>query len=318
MKSIIFRVFSLIIVLSVLCSLLALSSCKNVDSGEDNILFTDALGREVSVKKNPSRVAALLGSFADVWTLSGGELCASSEDGWDDFGLDLEGAVNIGGAHSPSLELLVSADPELVIASASTASNVDMREPLEAMGITVVYFDVKSFDDYLDMLNVCTDITGRKDLYEKNGLAVKEKIDLIKSRYAESDIPEEDRKILLLRVASGFVKAKGSHGTVLGEMLCDIGCINIADSNRDLLENLSIEVIIRENPRHIFAVTMGNDTEAAQKSLEKLMKENSAWSTLDAVKSGRLHMMDKRLFNLKPNARWAESYEILYDKLTKK
>jgi hypothetical protein len=28
--------------------------------------------------------------------------------------------------------------------------------------------------------------------------------------------------------------------------------------------------------------------------------------------------MDKTLFNLKPNARWAESYEILYEKLTKK
>ena len=29
------------------------------------------------------------------------------------------------------------------------------------------YFDVDNFDDYLKMLDICTDITGRKDLYDK-------------------------------------------------------------------------------------------------------------------------------------------------------
>ena len=288
------------------------------NENKNTVVFTDALGREVNIKKNPERVAALLGSFADVWMLAGGKLCASADDAWEDFGLELDDAVNIGGAHSPSLELLISADPDFVIASASTASNVEMRETLEAMGIAVAYFDVDSFDDYLKMLDICTDITERKDLYEQNGLAIKAQIDEIKAEYKNSDIPEDERKVLLLRAASSFVKAKGSSGTILGEMLHDMGCINIADSNTSLLENLSVEAIIREEPHHIFVVTMGSDTEAAEKSLENLMKENPALSTLDAVKNGRLHVMDKTLFNLKPNARWAESYGILYDKLTKK
>ena len=288
------------------------------NENKNTVVFTDALGREVNIKKNPERVAALLGSFADVWMLAGGKLCASAEDAWEDFGLELDDAVNIGGAHSPSLELLISADPDFVIASASTASNVEMRETLEAMGIAVAYFDVDSFDDYLKMLDICTDITERKDLYEQNGLAIKAQIDEIKAEYKNSDIPEDERKVLLLRAASSFVKAKGSSGTILGEMLHDMGCINIADSNTSLLENLSVEAIIREEPHHIFVVTMGSDTEAAEKSLENLMKENPALSSLDAVKNGRLHVMDKTLFNLKPNARWAESYGILYDKLTKK
>ena len=308
---------SFVLIIGVLFSM---SACNNQhkDENENTITFTDALDREVSVVKNPKRVAALLGSFADVWTLAGGKLCAAAEDAWEDFGLDLENAVNIGGAHSPSLELLISAAPDVVIASASTASHVEMKETLEAMGITVAYFDVDNFDDYLHMLNICTDITERKDLYEQNGLAIKDTIDKIKSQYVEADIPKAERKILLLRTASGFVKAKGSSGTILGEMLADMGCINIADGDASLLENLSVEAVIRENPYHIFAVTMGSDTEAAKRSLENLIKENPAWSTLEAVKEGRLHIMDKTLFNLKPNDRWAESYGILYEKLTKK
>lgn len=313
-----FKIIAIIICFSILSGLLTACSSEQNEYNQSAVTFTDALGREVSVPKKPERVAALLGSFADVWTLAGGQLCASAEDALEDFGLQLGDAVNIGGAHSPSLELLISADPDFVIASASTASNVELKETLKAMGITVAYFDVDNFDDYLNMLNICTDITGRKDLYEQNGLAVKTQIDKIKAQYSEADIPECERKILLLRAASSFVKAKGSSGTVLGEMLYDMGCINIADSNTSLLENLSVEAIIREEPYHIFVVTMGSDTEAAKRSLENLMKENPALSTLDAVKNGRLHVMDKTLFNLKPNDRWAESYEILYEKLTEK
>lgn len=310
----------IIVIVLLLSTLFSVTACNGnyENENESTVTFTDALGREVSVQKNPERVATLLGSFADVWMLAGGELCATAEDAWEDFGLDLGNAVNIGGAHSPSLELLISADPDLVIASASTASNVEMKETLEAMGITVAYFDVDNFEDYLNMLNICTDITERKDLYEQNGLAIKAQIDNIKAQYAEANIPDIQRKVLLLRAASSFVKAKGSRGTILGEMLSDMGCINIADSNTGLLENLSVEAIVREEPHHIFVVTMGSDTEAAKKSLENLMKENPAWNTLDAVKNGRLHVMDKTLFNLKPNDRWAESYEILYEKLTKK
>lgn len=315
------KVFHNLICFVMICAVilsagLLLTVCKGREETRPGVTFTDALGREVTVPQTPERVAALLGSFGDVWMLAGGQLCAAADDAWEDFGLELEGAVNIGGAHSPSLELLISADPDFVIASASTASNVEMKDTLEAMGITVAYFDVDNFDDYLTMLKICTDITGRQELYQQNGLAIKARIDGIKAQYREADIPQEERKILLLRAASSFVKAKGSKGTILGEMLADMGCINIADSETGLLDSLSVEAVIREEPHHIFVVTMGSNTEAAQESLENMLEGNPAWGTLEAVKEGRLHMMDKTLFNLKPNARWAESYEILYETLT--
>ncbi len=88
------------------------------------------------------------------------------------------------------------------------------------------------------MLDICTDITGRKDLYEKNGLAIKAQIEATKEKYQSAEIPNDQRKMLLLRASSGFVKAKGSYGTILGEMLSDIGCVNIADSDESLLKKL--------------------------------------------------------------------------------
>lgn len=298
--------------------LFALGGCSGKTEGgdalpnDDNVIvFTDALNREVKIEKQPKRVAALIGSFADVWQLAGGEVCATADDAWDDFGLELGEAVNLGGAHSPSVEALLSANPDFVIASASTAPDVEMKETLEQAEITVAYFDVDSFYDYLSMLNICTDITGRKDLYEKNGTLLAEQIEAIKKECADSGLTDKEKTVLLLRASSGSVKAKGSEGTILGEMLADLGCINIADSDDTLLENLSVESVIRNEPYRIFVVTMGNDTEKAIDNVNAMMKENPAWGSLSAVKENRIYYMDRKLFNIKPNAKWVESYEQL-------
>ena len=306
-----FKIIAIIICFSVLSSLLTACSSEQNEYDQSAVIFTDALGREVSVPKEPERVAALIGSFADVWMLAGGSVCATAEDAWDDFGLALPDAVNIGGAHSPNLELIFSVNPDFVIASASTSSNVEMKETLEAAGIAVAYFDVDNFSDYLAMLDICTDITERKDLYECNGLAIQSQIEDIKQAIEERALPEEQRTVLLLRAHSSSVKAKGSKGTILGEMLADLGCINIADSDTSLLETLSVESIIRQEPYRIFVVTMGDDTEKAIDNLNQMMNENPAWGTLDAVAEGRLYLMERKLFNIKPNADWAESYEKL-------
>lgn len=307
------KIFCLVMVFVLLVAVF--SGCAVKDGGTDTgdyVTFTDALDRTVTVNKNPQRVAAMLGSFADTWVLAGGTLCAAAEDAWEDFGLGLPDAVNLGGAHSPNLEILLSADPDFVIASSSTAADVEMKETLENAGIAVAYFDVDTFYDYLSMLDICTDITDRKDLYEQNGLKVKEQIEKIKSDFLEMNLPEDKRTVLLLRTSANLLKAKGSDGTVLGEMLRDIGCINIADSDVTLLENLSVESIIRQEPYRIFAVSMGDDV-AAQKNLTKTMEENPAWGKLEAVENNRLHIMDRKLFNLKPNAKWALAYEQLVE-----
>ncbi|MDO4732389.1 MAG: ABC transporter substrate-binding protein [Bacillota bacterium] len=300
-----------ILLLFILPALLTACSPGEGKPAEGAFCFSDALGRELRLSKKPERVAALLGSFAEVWLLAGGSLCAAAEDAWDDFGLELPGALDLGGAHSPNPELLLSAEPDLVIASASSASHVALLELLEAAGIPVAFFDVDNFEEYLAMLEICCSITGREDLYAQNGLSLQTRIEEIRALHAALALPEEERSVLLLRASSGFVKAKGSEGSILGEMLADLSCINIADSDSSLLENLSVEAVIRQEPRHIFVVTMGRDSEQAMQNLQQMMEENPAWGSLRAVSEGRLHLMERRLFHNKPNARWAESYEKL-------
>ena len=301
--------------LLVIC--LLLSSCstdKPIQSAatpDTAITFTDDLGRSVTVN-DPQRVAPLLGSFAQVWMLAGGTVHATAEDAWDDLKLDLPAeTVNLGHTKKLSLELLLEARPDFILASVNTRQQVEWRETLEATGIPVAYFDISGFEDYLRLLSICTDITGEKDLYQVNGVAVQEQIDAVVEesiiRLEKSDAPV----VLSLVASASNVFAKNSKGNVLGEMLENLGCINIADSDDLLLENLSIEHILQADPDYIFIVQRGDDTEGTKAHVRQMMSENPAWAQLTAVRNERVYFMDKNLYNLKPNHRWGEAYEQL-------
>lgn len=275
------------------------------------LTFTDDLGREVTVPVQPQRVAVLLGSYADVWCLAGGRdsLVAAADDAWTDFALDLGDEVaRLGSLMEPNLEALIAAGPELIIASSNTTAQREMLPTLEELGIPTVYFDVNSFDDYLRMLQTCTLITGREENYQTYGLDVQDQVDAARARQ-DGSAPT----VLLLRSASTSCKVKNSKGTVLGEILADLGAVNIADSDESLLEDLSLERILADDPDYIFVVFQGSDPDAAQRTLEAALTSNPAWDTLTAVREGRFYLMEKELYHLKPNARWGEAYEKVAD-----
>ena len=296
-------------------ALLVLAMCgltgcgqRNSDiSGREGYTFTDDLGRQVTVASH-ERVAVLLGSYADMWMLAGGEVCAAPEDAFVDFDLALSGeTVNLGETKRLSLELLFSEEPDLVLASTNTAQHLEWQEALEGAGITAAYFDVAGFEDYLRVLKICTDITGQTGRYEEYGTGIQAQIHEIVERYRDA----EPRTVLYMRASAASIRAKGNSGNVLGEMLESLGCINIADTEERLLENLSAESIMLQNPEYILIVQSGDDLEGTKQNIEDMFSENPLWNELDAVKNGQVHILDKHLYNLKPNARWAEAYENL-------
>ena len=307
------------IVCALLCGVLltTLSACGGEEQDstetknpEEAVTFTDDLGREVTLAK-PRRVAALIGSFADVWCLAGGQgtLVAAADDSWTQFDLDLPETVeNLGAVKEPNVEKLLAAEPDFVLGSTKTAADVELLDLLEQSGIGVAYFDISSFADYLRMLEVCTQLTGCPERYTQYGADVQSQVEQAIARQ-DGSAP----RVLYVRATGSSCKVKNSQGTVLGEMLAALGCVNIADSETGLLETLSMETILAEDPEHIFVVLQGSDTTKAEQTLEMSLLSNPAWNELTAVREGRYHVMDQRLYNVKPNARWGEAYEKLAD-----
>lgn len=308
------RIFCALLCGMLLMTLSACGGSKQVpaetEMPEETVTFTDDLEREVTVAR-PSRVAALIGSFADVWCLAGGQdtLVAAAEDSWTQFDLQLPETVeNLGAVKEPNVEKLLAAEPDFVLGSTKTTADVELLDLLEQSGIPVAYFDISSFGDYLRMLEICTQLTGCPEWYTQYGSDVQVQVEQAAARQ-DGSAP----RVLYVRATGSSCKVKNSQGTVLGEMLAALGCVNIADSETGLLETLSMETILAEDPEHIFVVLQGSDTTKAEQTLEMSLLSNPAWNELTAVREGRYHVMDQRLYNVKPNARWGEAYEKLAD-----
>lgn len=282
----------------------------NESNADGAVTFTDALGNTIYVS-DPQRVISLMGSYTEAWMLAGGQVVATTSDAIEERGLELDEDVQIiGTVKEPNLEKIIALNPDFVILSADLAPHISAAETLKKAGITCAFFKVELFDDYLNMLNIMTDITGRKDLYQTNGLDIKSQIDTIIGSVDEQKKPT----VLFLRAFSSGVKSKGEDNMV-GAMLKDLYAVNIVTAYPSLLENLNIEEIVLADPDYIFISTMGADSQKAIDVVNESLLSNEAMKNVKAVKNNHCYILDKEHFQYKPNLRWAESYEILYNDL---
>lgn len=269
------------------------------------ITFIDALGHTVQIG-NVEKTAVMSESLAQAWLLAGGNLAATTEDATE----ILESSTNIvdlGSLKNPSVETLLAEDFDLVIMSSAIVNQVKLYDTLEQAGVAAVYFDIETFEDYKGMMEILTDITGNKELYQEN---VGEPESIIAEQVKRAD--GSNPTILLLRAYSTGVKAKGSD-TMTGQMLSQLGCINIADNDQGLLENLGMEAILEADPEYIFVTTMGSSEEAALAMVDELLTSNPAWQGLSAIQKNQYYVLEQELFHNKPNNRWGESYQKLAD-----
>ncbi len=303
------KIFTVILMVTLLISLI--TGCKaKTEATEDDTKsyysFTDSLGNTVNLKNKPQRVVSLVGSYAETWILAGGDLVGVTNDVISERNLALPDETQIVGTiKDPNVEEVIALSPDFVLLSPDIESHIKISDTLKKARIQFAYFKVEHFEDYLEMLKICTEITGNNELYEKNGLTIKGKIDDVLTRVDKNDSPE----ILFIRAFSSGAKAKDDDNMAC-KILDDLGTVNIAAKHQSLLEELSIEEIIMEDPDFIFVVTMG-DSEKALNGLKEGIEKNPAWCQLTAVKNDRYIVLPKDLFHYKPNARWGESYEYL-------
>lgn len=271
--------------------------------------ITDSLGNTFPVSRD-ARVISLYGSYAEAWVLAGGTLAGATRDAVEERGMAVEEDAIVGSVKSPNLEAILALEPDYVILSADVTPQRELESSLREMDVPYGYFQVDTFEDYRNMMHQFCAVTGRDDLYRRNVEQAETRIEGILSSVPQGKGPA----VLLIRAFSTGAKAK-TEDNLAGIILKELGCDNIASRHPSLLEELSLEEVIREDPQYIFILTMGDEEEALA-FLEENFESNPAWSGLSAVEEGRCYVLPKALFHNKPNERWGESYaylaEILY------
>ena len=285
----------------------AVETNKPESSGE-YFTFTDSEGEIVELSHKPQKTAVLFSSLAECWIEAGGEVYVTVGESVE-RGLVKEETelVDKGAGKTVDTEKLISLEPDFVICSADIASHRDVASALKKAKIPVAMLRMDTFEDYLTILRTLTKITGKTENYEQFGENAKSEIEQIISGGKRENNP----KILFVRSGSSYssAKAKKADDNFAAKILEDLGCVNIADKAETLLDNLSAEVILKENPQYIFVSVMG-DYDNSKTYMQELLAKKE-YASLDAVKNGRVHFLPKELFQYKPCGRWAESYRYI-------
>ena len=298
------RFFCALLLFSVLLSLAACAASPAPEE-PDGVALRDVNGSTVRLRPE-SRLVFGEASLAECWLLAGGMPVGVPLDAIEERALPLAAdTAAVGTVKSPDLEKIAALEPDYVVLSADFSALAQLKDSLEQMGIPCGYFRLDSFEDYRELMAQFCAVTGRADLYEENVLSVEMRIAALRDKLPEAP----GLSALLLRAYSTGMKAKTDDNPA-GKILKDFGLENPAESNPSLLEELSIEKIILDDPDYIFVMTMGSETEARE-YLRANVESDPAWSGLSAVKNGRYIILPQELFHYKPNDRWDDSYEYL-------
>ncbi len=288
-------------------------------SDTQSVTFTDDLGREVTVS-NPQRVVACMGSFAGAWQLAGGTLVGASDDAFAHYGVDSATVAGVGKSTALNLESILDLDPDFVIMTgisdgkhATGVSQEDMETALGEAGVPVAFFKVTTFADYERVMGIFCQITGRDDLYQQHVAAVKSQIDDDIQTYS---VAGRAPTVLVVSAYSKGLVVQDSSG-MAGVIVRDLGAVNVADENPSLLSDFSLEAAIEADPDYILVLAASDDEQTAQQYYEDAVGSDSAWADMAAVREGRVTMLDAAHFLYKPLDKWAESYEIVGQALSK-
>lgn len=297
----------------VILSLLFLAGCGPQSEPVSGITFTDDTGAEVTVPEKPGTVAVLTSSLADLWITAGGYVDITvGETVERGFVPETVILVDDGAGKTIDLEGLIAAKPDFVLYASDLAGQAECTEAIRTAGIPAAGFAVESFEDYLRLLKIATEILDTPEAYETYGREVEARVE---SLIAVAAAQESQPEILFVRAGSSakYTKAKTAENHFVCAMLKNLGTFNIAEKAPVLLDGLSTEEILLSDPDFIFYTTMGD--EAAGTAYMESLVSDPVWSSLTAVREGRVYLLPKQWFQYKPNSQWDLAYGYLIDLL---
>lgn len=248
------------------------------------VTIKDALDNEIVIESKPERIVSMIPSNTEIaFELGLGEEVVGVSD-FDNYPPEATEKEKIGGMEF-NVEKIISLNPDLVLAHASSAHNSEAGlQQLRDAGVTVlVVNDAKSFDQVFESIVMVGTAAGEKDKAEQLISDMKSKLEEIKTK--AQDIKGEDRKSVFVEVSPAPEIYTAGAKTFMDEMLSAINAENII--TEEGWPKMDPEAIIERNP-DVIITTHGYYTEDAAGNVMK----RDGWQDITAVKNKQVADVD--------------------------
>ena len=275
------------------------------------VVFTDKLGRDVSISQKPQRVIILDYNALDLWYHAGGtavgrtgHILVDSRADEDEMGSEIKNVPIMNEAHDPvNIEMIVAQEPDLIIISPTNKTHLEAVESFEQYNIPYFAWDYDDFDGFIENLELFTLLNDRGDLYEKYASDNIIRVNAVREKISGQ---EPVTMVMLLPHATNGIYALANSG-YLGNLCEDMNLENIAGVETSTV--VSIESLLDIDPEWIFS--RGGSGDGSEANAKAIFESYPLWSELTAVKEGRFQHLPAELFLYHANTRYADAYKYL-------
>ncbi len=252
----------------------------------------DFWGNTIQLPQKPERIVSLGPSATEIIASLGAMDRLVGVTTADDYPKEVENIEKVGGMDNPSLEKILSLEPDLVLAV--FGNPMTLIENLKSQKIPVFGLNPQTVEEVLQDINKVGNLIGEKEKAQEVVSDIQKTIDFLKVKRTEmSTIP----KVYLETWPQEPYYTFGS-GTFGDDLITLAGGENIASSIDEPYPALSNDYILFENPDCIVLAYMVQDQDAL-KSLES----RKGWQNISAVLDNRILVPQDPNVYLRPGPR---------------
>lgn len=249
------------------------------------VTVRDALSREVVIEQSPTRIVAIFSSNVEILVSLGLiDRIVGIED-MTRYPEGIESKPSVGGRLGFSIEAIVKLEPDLVVITPARQAAHTLIGPLEAIGIPVLVLNHASVDEVLSNISLLGIATGTEDRAEDVRRSLEARLTTVAECIAGAQRPS-------VFMETGRVGASGALSTPRPESYTSdaIGRAGAVLAFPDLVSTpqVSLEALITADPDWIMIAGPANTAKAAP--------ARPGWSSLRAVREGRLGQVERGLF----------------------
>jgi iron complex transport system substrate-binding protein len=259
------------------------------------VTVTDMLGRSVTFDSTPTKIVTVSPTATEVLYTLG--VSAIGRDTSSHFPPEVESVQEVGGAYSPSFEVIAGLQPDLVLIEALTQGH--LVDAFEATGAEVVAVRAASLGDVTASITMVASIVGE----QQKGAASVASIEAEVQKSRDSVTGSPSILMLISDADRNIYAAKPESYT--GAVASTLGLTNLASGMPDSgpfpgFALLSAEQLISLNPDYLFTISPAPPP--APRLSDSLVRIPGL-NALTAVTGGKVLELDTALFLNSPGPR---------------
>lgn len=248
--------------------------------------LTDDLGRNVTVPDHPKRVICLMPSLVDdVYALDAASQVIAVTD-FSKYPPEAKSKPSVGLPLSPSLEMVVSLHPDLVLASGDLNGAETVRD-LEKLGIPVFTVTAHGIEGIYSSIASVGRALNREENAAKLVSALRERERAVRQRVAGKPVIN-----ILMPIWYDPIVTIGKDAYITDIIEIAGGHSVTSDITQEWPE-VSLEAMLARAPEALLLV------HGSKMSLEAI-RTRPGWSTMAAVKNNRFYYVDGRIESPSP------------------